>query len=217
MWRAPCHPEVLVSHSELFWPNNAPSERNDDGKIRHMAGIREAGVGDLYRVPGKAELVNGELSVMSPGGGSHGYAAGVIYASLLDHARRTKRGIALPDNVGFIVNLPNRRSFCPDAAFWNGAPLSAKFLEGSPIFAVEVRSAEDYGPAAERAVAAKRADYFTAGTLAVWDVDLRAMQVHVYRSTDLARPSSYGRGQQAEAEPAVPGWSMPVDDLIPPQ
>ena len=191
--------------------------RNDDGRICVMVGSRQAGVDDLYRIPGKAELVNGELIVMSPGGGSHGYAAGVINASLLDHARRTRRGIALPDNVGFIVNLPNRRSFCPDAAFWTGAPLTAKFVEGAPILAVEVRSAEDYGPAAERAMAAKRADCFTAGTMVAWDVDLRAMQVNVSRSTDPARPAIYGRGQQAEAEPAVPGWSMPVDDLIPPQ
>jgi Uma2 family endonuclease len=63
---------------------------------------------------------------------------------------------------------------------------------------------------------AKRADYFTAGTLSVWDVDLRAMQVHVYRSTSPASPTTYGRGEQAEADPAVPGWSMAVDDLIPP-
>jgi Uma2 family endonuclease len=115
------------------------------------------------------------------------------------------------------VNLPNRRSFCPDAAFWTGAPLTAKFLEGAPIFAVEVRSAEDYGPAAERAVAAKRADYFAAGTLVVWDVDLRGMQVHVYRSTDPTAPTTYVQSEQAEAEPAVPGWSIAVDDLIPPQ
>ena len=196
--------------------NSASVVRNDDGRICEMAGVREASVDDLYRESGKAELVNGELVVMSPGGGTHGYAAGVIYASLLDHARRTKRGIALPDNVGFIVDLPHRRSFCPDAAFWTGAPLTAKFLEGPPIFAVEVRSAEDFGPAADRLMAAKRADYFRAGTLIVWDVDLRAMQVHVYRSTNPGSPTSYARGEQAEAEPAIPGWSMAVDDLIPP-
>jgi Uma2 family endonuclease len=47
-----------------------------------------------------------------------------------------------------------------------------KFFEGAPVFAVEVRSEGDYGPAAERELAEKRADYFAAGTLAVWDVDL---------------------------------------------
>src|SRR5881394_3993336 len=121
---------------------------------------REATVEDLYKVPDKAEIVNGELVIMTPAGGLHGYAAGLIYASLLDYARRTGRGYALPDNVGFIVNLPNRRSFSPDVAFWTGAPLTAKFPEGAPLFAVEVRSEEDDGPLAERAMAAKRADYF---------------------------------------------------------
>ena len=177
---------------------------------------REATVEDLYRVPDKAEIVNGELVIMAAAGGLHGYAAGLIYASLLDYARRTKRGYALPDNVGFIVNLPNRRSFSPDVAFWTGAPLTAKFPEGAPILAVEVRSEEDYGPAAERATAEKRADYFAAGTLVVWDVDiLHEHVIRVYRAADPVNPILYRRGEQAEAEPALPAWSMPVDDLFP--
>ena len=118
--------------------------------------------------------------------------------------------------MGFIVNLPNRRSFSPDAAFWIGAPLTTKFLEGAPVLAVEVRSGENYGPVSERAIAAKRADYFLSGTLVVWDVDLRTSSVHVYRSTSPASPITYGAGEQAEADPAVPGWSMAVDDLVPP-
>src|SRR5206468_6473434 len=40
--------------------------------------------------------------------------------------------------------------------------------------AVEVRSDEDRGPAAERSMAAKRDDYFAAGSQAVWDVDVQA-------------------------------------------
>jgi len=50
--------------------------------------------------------------------------------------------------------------------------MGMRFASGAPIFAVEVRSENDYGPAAERAMAAKRADYFACGTLVVWDVDL---------------------------------------------
>lgn len=184
-----------------------------------MGRKREATVDDLYSVGEdiKAELVNGELVVMTPGGGLHGFAAGMIHASLVGYARRTRRGIALPDNVGFIVNLPNRLSFSPDVAFWTGAPLTADFIDGAPAFAVEVRSKAEYGPAAERAQAAKRADYFAAGTLVVWDVDILKRQVvNVYRSTESGSPTSYGRGTHAEAEPALPGWSMPVDDLFPP-
>ena len=52
-----------------------------------------------------------------------------------------------------------------------------RFLEGAPIFAVGVRSEYDYGPAAERARAEKRTDYFACGTLVVWDVDLLSEDV----------------------------------------
>ena len=183
-----------------------------------MAGKREATVEDLYRVDGKAEIIRGELVLMTPTGGLHGYAVVEIAASLREHGRRTKHGLALADNVGFIVNLPNRRSFSPDVAFWTGGPLTRKFIEGAPIFAVEVRSEDDYGPAAERAMADKRADYFAAGTLVVWDVDVLEEQVvRVYRANDPTGPTTYRRGELAEAEPAVPGWSMPVADLFPPE
>ena len=91
-----------------------------------------------------------------------------------------------------------------------------RFIEGAPTFAVEVRSEEDFGPAAERALAAKRADYFAAGTLVVWDVDqLQDEVVGVYRVSDPSAPAIYRRGERADAEPALPGWSMAVDDLFP--
>lgn len=89
-------------------------------------------------------------------------------------------------------------------------------MEGAPLFAVEVRSREEYGPAAERAMAEKRADYFAAGTLVVWDVDTLGDQVvRAYRDGDPARPATFRRGDLADAEPALNGWSMPVDDLFP--
>jgi Uma2 family endonuclease len=177
----------------------------------------EATIEDLYRVPehAKAELVNGEIVVMAPTGPFPGYAGGEIFASLRAYARLTQIGIALPDNVGFAVDLPNRKSFSPDAAFYVGK-LTMKFAAGAPVFAAEVRSEGDYGPTAEREIAEKRADYFAAGTLVVWDVDLLGEDVvRVYRASDPDRPAIYRRGDVAEAEPAVPGWSMPVDDLFP--
>jgi hypothetical protein len=62
-----------------------------------------------------------------------------------------------------------------------------KFLEGAPVFAVEVRSESDYGPRAGRAMAAKRADYFAADAR-VWDVDLLSDDVvRVYRASDPER------------------------------
>ena len=138
----------------------------------------EATVDDLYRVPekGKAELVDGKLVRMTPTGFLPGRAGGAIYRSLADYEERTGRGFAIPDNIGFIVKLPNRRSFSPDAAFHVGKPTGGKFLEGAPLFAVEVRSEEDYGPRAEKRMARKRADYFEAGTRIVWGVGCLARE-----------------------------------------
>ena len=89
-----------------------------------------------------------------------------------------------------------------------------RFVEGPPTLAVAVRSENDYADAAAAEIAAKRADYFAAGTLVVWDVDPVAERIHVYRSTDPDHPTTYTRGQTAEAEPAVPGWRMAVDDIF---
>jgi Uma2 family endonuclease len=182
-----------------------------------MSTKAEATVEDLARVPenGKAELVDGELVLMSPAGGTHGIAAGEIFSSLREYARRTRSGRSLPDNVGFLVNLPRRKSFSPDAAFFTGT-VTRSFLQGAPVFAAEVRSDDDYGPAAERKMARKRADYFAAGTLVVWDVDLLGEDVvRSYRAGDPDRPVVFRRGELACAEPAVPGWAMAVDDLFP--
>ncbi len=176
---------------------------------------KRATIEDLYRVDGKAEIVHGELVLMSPTGDMPSRASGNVSISLRDYERRTRLGRAYTDNVGFIVNLPNRRSFSPDAAFYKGERTGMKFLEGAPIFAVEVRSEGDYGPSAETKIAEKRRDYFAAGTLVMWDVDLLGDDViKVYRASDPDRPTLYRRGEIAEAEPALPGWSMPVDELF---
>src|SRR5687767_9621869 len=175
-----------------------------------------ATIEDLYQVKSKAELVNGEIVHMSPTGDRPNYAAAEIFVSLRDYVKRTKRGRAVSDNAAFVVRLPNRQSFSPDAAYFVGPRAGMKFFQGAPAFAAEVRSEGDYGPAAERAMAEKRADYFTAGTLVVWDVDLLSEDVvKVYRATLPDSPTVYRRGETAEAEPAVPGWRMAVDDLFP--
>ena len=89
-----------------------------------------------------------------------------------------------------------------------------RFLEGAPTFAVEVRSENDYGDAAEAAMAAKRADYFEAGTVAVWDVDPINALIRKYRGDSPNHPTLFVRGQVADAEPAVPGWQLAVDRIF---
>jgi hypothetical protein len=49
----------------------------------------------------------------------------------------------------------------------------------------------------------------------VWDVDLLSDDtIKVYRAADPNNPTIYRRGEITEAEPAVPGWTMPVNDLF---
>jgi Uma2 family endonuclease len=170
---------------------------------------------DLYRVDGKAELVNGEIVPMSPTGGLPNYAAREIMFSLREYEKQTRNGHAVGDNAAFKVQLPNRGSFSPEAAYYLGE-ITMRFFEGAPVFAAEVRSEGDYGPGAEMEMARKRADYFSAGTLVVWDVDLLSDEVvKVYRHDEPLIAEICRRGEAAEAEAALPGWTMPVDDLFP--
>jgi Uma2 family endonuclease len=174
-----------------------------------------ASLEDLMRVPGKAELVNGEIVHMPPAGDMPGRAGDQIFFSLHQYEARFRHGRAVSDNKAFRVDLPCRQSFSPDAAYYTGPPGGMSYFPQPPVFAAEVRNEEDYGPRAERAITAKRADYFAAGTLVVWDVDLLSENVvRKYSAADPTNPVTFHRGEIADAEPAVPGWRMKVDDLF---
>jgi Uma2 family endonuclease len=174
-----------------------------------------ASVDDLLRIDGKAELVDGKVKLMSPAGGRPARAGGKIYASLLRHEEDHGGGYAIPDNTGFLVDLPNRQSFSPDAAWHTGSTIDMKFLAGAPAFAVEVRSEGDYGPAADREIADEIADYFAAGSLVVWDVDLLGPDVvRMYILDRPTEPVIFRRGDLADAAPAVPAWRMEVEGLL---
>src|SRR5262245_2335901 len=100
----------------------------------------------LSREKGKAEIVDGRIIQMSPTGGLPSKASLSIASSLRAHSRTHGRGHAFADNVGFLVDLPSRQSFSPDAAWYTGSVVDMRFLEGAPAFAVEIRSENDYGP-----------------------------------------------------------------------
>ena len=171
---------------------------------------------DLHRVPGKAEIVNGKIVHMSPTGDAPSAAALEITVSLKRFVEATGVGRAVSDNAAFKVDLPHRQSFSPDAAYYTGPRGGMDFFPQAPAFAAEVRSKGDYGPRAEREMVDKRADYFAAGTQVVWDVDLLdEAVVKKYLPASPTTPAAvFRRGEIADAEPAVPGWRMPVDHLF---
>jgi Uma2 family endonuclease len=172
---------------------------------------------DLHGVEGKAELIGGKLVRYMGVGVRPNQVASNIFMSLHDHAR--PRGHhAFTDSIGFIVPelASGRESFSPDTSYYDG-PLPADlmdFVQGAPTFGVEVRSKNSYSKRAERAIAAKRTDYFQAGTKVVWDVDPVNDWIDCYRADAPDKPVRFKKGDIGDAEPAVPGWRIPVDEVF---
>ena len=114
---------------------------------------------DLYRTPGKAELVGGRIVTFMPTGLLPADVGGRIYRSLAEYAENTKVGRAFTDNLGYAIPiLPSgRESFSPDASFHRGPfPQNRmRFVTGAPHFAVEVRSENGYTRSAELKMAEK--------------------------------------------------------------
>jgi Uma2 family endonuclease len=175
-----------------------------------QVGQARATLDDLYREPGKAELIDGRIVRFMATGYLPNRVAFRIARSLDDHSESIGRGVAFTDNIGFAVPelISGRESFSQDASYYDG-PLPEnrmRFISGPPT-----RSEGDYDAAAEGRIVAKRADYFAAGTRTVWDVDPVAEEVRVYWADGPASPAVFRRGDDAHAEPAVPGWHVSVD------
>jgi Uma2 family endonuclease len=185
-----------------------------------IATTRRATIDDLYREEGKAELIGGRIVRFMASGYLPGRVTGNIYRGLWHYEQISKKGRAFGDGLGYAVPemASGRESFSPDVSFYDGPPPKKlmRFIEGVPNLAVEVRSEGDYTNAAIIAKAAKRDDYFAAGTQVVWDVDPQAETIAVYKASAPSTPTVYRRGEVAEAEPATPGWRIPVDEVFAP-
>ncbi len=181
--------------------------------------VPRATIDDLYLVEGKAELIDGKVIRFEPSGDLPSAVAGEIMFALHAQAKQSQLGVVLGGTVAFALPKPlnsGRQSFSPDASYYVG-PLPAnrmRFIDGAPTFAVEVRSEGDYTPAAEREIAAKRADYFEAGTLVVWDVDPKAQTIRAYPASAPTQATVFRAGDMASAEPAVPGWTVAVAEFF---
>lgn len=177
---------------------------------------RKATVEDLYHAPddGMYDLVDGKLVHVPLSGFGHSRVADRIRDVLLPYEETTQSGYAMSDGIGYLVDLPRRQSFGPDASYLLVKPDDEDlFITGAPIFAAEIRFKDDYGARGDREAAAKRDDYFEAGTQAVWDVDRHARTITLY-TPDAGEPLVFGPGEIAHAEPALPGRRVAVDDLF---
>ena len=85
------------------------------------ARVRET-IADLARVPGKAELIGGEIVHLMATGLRPNIVAGRIFRSLAEYVDASGRGVALTDNMGFVVPelSSGRESFSPNVAYYGG-------------------------------------------------------------------------------------------------
>ena len=182
--------------------------------------LAPATLDDLMKVEGKAELIAGRIVTLMPTGRLPNLVAKRILRKMDDFVLSLGVGEVYTDNMGYAIRPPmenGRESFSPDVSYYRGQlPADEmEFISGPPNFAVEVRSESNYGPAAELEMAEKRDEYFTAGTVVVWDVDPLGQSITRYLAPNPTVGTVYRRGEVADAEPALPGWRLSVDDIFP--
>jgi Uma2 family endonuclease len=172
---------------------------------------RTATIQDLRWVRGRAEIVDDRLVAIAPSGGAR---VSILFSLKMYERGHKGAGVVRTSGAAFRVDSPHRRSICADLSWYTGPRSESDLALVPPVFAAEIRDFASYGEEAEAYRATKRADFFAAGTQVVWDVDvLRERVIRVYRASDPENPTVYRRGEVAEAEPAVPGWRFPVDEL----
>ncbi|MDR7390753.1 MAG: Uma2 family endonuclease [Armatimonadota bacterium] len=182
------------------------------GKLRTSAAdLWRMGEGDVRR-----ELVDGEVVVMAPVGGTHGEVTGRLYRRLAEHVERHGGGRVLAGDVGFVLHLPYdpERVRAPDVAYVSearlpGGALPEGFLQGAPDLAVEVLSPSDDPVDVQQKVR----DWLEGGSRLVWIVAPRARTATVYRPDGSAR--WLREDDVLEGEGVLPGLRIPLADLLP--
>jgi Uma2 family endonuclease len=178
---------------------------------------REATLDDLTLMAEgwRAEIVHGKLEPLPMGCTRTARAGDYITTALSRYEQRTESGVAAGDKTIFEVKMRFRECFIPDSSYCLGVNAETLDRVGPPSLAVEIRSDTEYDLRAERGIEFKRKEYFEAGTLIVWDVDvLREGFIKSYHKDAPDEPTVFKRGDLAHAEPTLPGFRLDVEDMI---
>ena len=167
----------------------------------------------LSREGKRAELVRGDLVVMTPAGGRHGQVAHKVALVIGNHVLDRNLGRVFAAETGFLLQRDPDTVRAPDVAFVAGDRLgtgevSAGFLEMAPDLAVEVVSPSD-SPAA---VQAKVDDWLAAGTRLVWVVDPETRSVTGHRPKGAA--AVVPEAGTLDGAPVFSDFSVRVRDLF---
>jgi Uma2 family endonuclease len=167
----------------------------------------QAQVGDHYR----AELVDGEIVLMSPSGYESDEVAFEVGRQIANWVRPRRLGRVTGSSAGFI--LPNSDTRAPDVSFVQAERLRHSphnFAELAPDLMVEVKSPTD----SLAKLRDKIDDFLQQGTKVGILIHPEQRWVEIYRSGQVVIPLR--DGDVLTIPDLLPGWSVPVSDLWPP-
>ena len=159
------------------------------------------------------ELHDGNLIIMSPPGYRHARIGSRFAAALLDLGEKLGHGEAC-DEVGVLLRRNPDHLVGPDAAFIASASCPPRlspegYLLTVPELVVEVRSKNDTQPEIDEKVR----DYLAAGAGLVWVADPATRTITVCRPK--LAPVVLAVGDTLTADSLIPGFAVPVADLLP--
>jgi Uma2 family endonuclease len=131
------------------------------------------------------ELDEGELILMAPAGGEHGFVEMRLAGLLFAEVERRELGVLFSADTGFLLQRNPDTVRCPDIAFVRKQrlPLSyareGGYVEGAPDLAVEIQSPSQSPADLEK----KIRQYFAAGTHTVWLIHPRRRQARIHEAS----------------------------------
>lgn len=159
------------------------------------------------------ELVKGELKQMSPAGFEHGVVGMNLALLLTQHVKANNLGVVCLAETGFKIETNPDTVLAPDVSFvrreripQSGRPKA--FYPGAPDLAVEVVSPGD----TKKEVAGKVEDWLTAGSGAVWVVNLKRRTVTIHRPRGEALTLT--EADELEGQDIVPGFRCRVSEIF---
>jgi Uma2 family endonuclease len=163
------------------------------------------------------ELIDGSIQEVNPPRPKYAYTADRFYVALDRYGQETQSGIAFSDSVGY--DLPNGDSLIPDASFVSREkvwfPLPDDDFTFAPLVAVEVASPSN----TERELLDKAESFLECGTQLVWIAYLSKRVVDACRRGADGNLIVHKVGVDGvlDGGDALPGFSLPVKDVFPPQ
>ena len=176
-----------------------------------MPSLASATIEDLAAIPGRAELIDGEIISMAPAGDFHGHIEAGLIVCLGTYLRQHRLGRCYSGDTGFIISRDPDTVLCPDVGVVLNDRLSAPpgpgFVTAIPHLVVEVVSPSD----AWGEVEAKAQRWLDAGVLVVWVVSPRTYTVMAFSVAGVRR---FGHTETLDGAPVLPGFTLAVADIF---